>query len=101
MRNEQREMLAAVDDIEAAAQQLAAAMDRHRRTFRVVSRAAHPDANRQHTLNDRIGTVVYGLLVQRLRGLGLDPLLKQARTIGSLDETWVHELQARIREFVR
>ena len=98
MRNEQREMLAAAGEIEAAAQQLGAAVARYMTAYRVVSRAAHPSENRQLTLDGTVGTTLFSLIVRRLRGLGLDPVLKQARVGGVLDESWLPDLEARIRE---
>lgn len=99
MSNEQQTMIAAVGEIEAAAQQLASAVDRYVTAYRAVAHAAASE-NRQHTLDGTVGTKLYELLVWRLRGLGLDSMLKRARTPGMLTDTWVAELDARIRAFV-
>ena len=76
MSREQQEMIAAAGEIEAAAQQLGGAVDRYMTAYRTVSRAAHPSENRQLTLDNTVGTTLFSLTVRRLRGLGLEPVLK-------------------------
>jgi len=95
------EMIAAAGALEDALQQLTSAYTRYAEAYRVVSRGAHPNENQQLLLEDTIGiSRVSGLIVQRLRALGLEAVLQRARALGTIDETWVTALEAKIERFV-
>ncbi|MGH2670875.1 MAG: hypothetical protein ACRD1S_00965 [Vicinamibacterales bacterium] len=95
------ELIAAAGALEDALQRLAAARAGYMVAYRAVSRAAHPNLNQQATIEDAIGGArLHGLLVQRLRALGLEAVLQRARTAGTQDETWVAALSEKIRAFV-
>ena len=97
MSDEREQMLEAAGELEQAAEDLGRAFHKYHAAYRVVSRAAHPDANRQLTLETTVGApVLNSLLVQRLRALGRGPMLTQARTPGV-----VSSLAAPLRSKIR
>ena len=62
MSAEQQEMIAAAGEIEEAAQRLGSAVDRYLTAYRTASRAAHPNVNRQHTLDGTVGTMLFAVI---------------------------------------
>ena len=87
MSDEKQHMIAAAGAIERAAQDLGRAVAEYQAAYRTVSRGAHPNANRQLTLEQTVGSApLHGLLVRRLRALGLGPMLEQGRTAGTIDD---------------
>jgi len=101
MSADQDAMIAALGDIEADAQHLAASRARFLNVYQKVYRAAysHPHANQQFLLEQTVGMArLDGLLVQRLRALGLGPVLDVARTDGTVAD--LSALTSKIRASV-
>lgn len=87
MSDEKQHMIAAAGELEQTAQDLGRAFTKYRAAYGAVSRAAHPNANRQLTLEQTVGSApLNSLIVRRLRALGLGPMLDQARTAGTIDD---------------
>jgi hypothetical protein len=99
MSAEQDQMIAAAEGIETALQALATHVTDYDTILHAASRAAYGEGNRQFTLEHTVG-VLPELIVQRMRGLGLDAVLDRARTGGTFSESWVSVLRARIRAHV-
>lgn len=99
MSNERQQMIDGVGRIEQDLDALAADYQAVQSAYRTVSRAAHPDANRQLTLEQTVGMEPLNkLIVRRLRALGLGKMLEQARTPGVVSS--LAELQSKIRNQV-
>jgi len=104
----QQKLIDAVKAMDQAVQQLATAYQDYSGTFGRASREAFETAGRgdrggtaAFTLQQAVGPVrVHELLVRRLRGLGLGPLLEQARTPGHAGDEWVTRLTAAIERRV-
>jgi hypothetical protein len=95
------ELIAAARAIEDALQHAATAYIRYMTAYQAVSRAAYPSVNDQAMLEETIGAArLHGLIVQRLRALGLEPVLRQARRSGTQGQQWVAELSSKIEQFV-
>ena len=93
-------MTSALSDMELAAQALATAFTTYMTAYQTIARAAHPDANRQQMLDLAVGSALPGLLVRRLRALGLGAVLDKAKTSGTLAADWSQALQVTIRGLV-
>jgi hypothetical protein len=92
-------LIDAVRRAEKAMQALSAALADYDAAFAAIERAS-PDEARQ--CDAAVGPRrLHVLLVQRLRALGLGPVLAQAATASRVDYTWVRDVTATISALVR
>jgi hypothetical protein len=98
--NAKDDLIAAVADLETAAENLATAHDKFVAAARAIVKAT-PEENRKLSLSIMIGpTRLYDLLVPRLRQLGLGPLLNRSRVPGTLGSAWTTELVKKVQTLV-
>src|SRR5207237_1316788 len=103
MASQTEQLTAALGAIDDGLAQLAAGFMAFRAANQSVSRAVFHARGQgeQFTLEHAIGiTRVLELIVRRMRTLGLEMVLDQARTSGGLDDTIVATLALKIREAV-
>jgi hypothetical protein len=84
---EQQQMIEAAGELEQAAQAVGRAARKYQAAYRVVSRAAHPDVNKQMLLESTIGAAALNrLIAQRLRALGLGGVLEHGKDRGVVQD---------------
>jgi len=83
--HEREQMIEALGEMEDAAQDLERAYTKYLAAAGTLTRDAYPDANRQLTIEAVVGSAVLNTsLVRRIRALGMQGVLDQARTSGTV-----------------